>query len=68
MSLPCKNVDVMSSICNLTKRFCIHCAGYEARENIPKDNPIVGENKSEFAEGKIAERKEIKGSFNKGKK
>lgn len=37
MSLPCKNVDVMSSICNLTKRFCIHCAGYEARDNIPKE-------------------------------
>lgn len=36
MSLPCKNVDVMSSICSLTKRFCIHCAGYEARET-PKE-------------------------------
>ncbi len=34
--LPCKNIDVMSSICNLTKRFCINCAGYEARE-IPKE-------------------------------
>lgn len=38
MSMPCKNIDVMSSICNLTKRFCIHCAGYEARET-PKEMP-----------------------------
>ncbi len=41
MSLPCKNIDVMSSICSKSKRFCIHCAGYEAREFVNLGDDIA---------------------------
>lgn len=71
MSLPCKNVDVMSSICNLTRRFCIHCAGYEARSNIKEEtnnglDDIVRLKKNNESFNSPNEKRFS--SFNKGKK
>ena len=64
--LPCKNMDVMSYICSKTKRYCINCNGYEAREFVnPGDDiakiikipeiirePLVNENKKNRYNGK----------------
>jgi len=64
--LLCKNIDVMSSICSKSKKFCIHCAGYEAREfincgddiakviKVPEitREPLVNENKKNKYNGK----------------